>query len=209
MCGRFVDPNLRETEVDFSHTKVRPIPRRYNIKPTQDALILSGEDLSPSYARWWLVPFWHKGGLKDWKATTFNARIEDAATKPSFRASWQDDRCLIPAGGYYEWIGPKGSKRPHFIYSASNQPTLWFAGLRSTWQDLETCTILTRPANADVSDVHHRMPVILSQTERDDWMAGNHDLTIGEGARLAHYEVSPFGIKDDGPDLIEPPARLL
>jgi putative SOS response-associated peptidase YedK len=27
-------------------------------------------------ARWWLVPFWHRGGLKDFKLTTFNAKAD-------------------------------------------------------------------------------------------------------------------------------------
>src|SRR5690606_6277869 len=126
----------------------------------------------PALARWWLIPSWHKGDLKDWKATTFNARVEDAAKKPTFRGPWQYGRCLIPAGGYYEWTGEKGSKQPHFIRNAGNEETLWFAGLSSVWQDMLTCTIVTRAANETVDAVHHRMPVILNTEERDAWLAG-------------------------------------
>lgn len=107
MCGRFVDPNLRKTEVDMSQTKLTPFPRRFNVKPTQDVVILAKTLLEPMLACWWLVPSWHRGSLKDWKATTFNARIEGAKDKPAFRSVWRHGRCLIPAAGYYEWTGER------------------------------------------------------------------------------------------------------
>lgn len=84
----------------MSQTKLTPFPRRYNVKPTQEVVILAKTPLEPMLARWWLVPSWHRGGLKDWKATTFNARIEEAKDKPAFRAVWRHGRCLIPAAGY-------------------------------------------------------------------------------------------------------------
>lgn len=205
MCGRFIDPDLRDTDAQFSILKINPFPRRrFNVKPTNGVLLLDGPERTPLTARWWLVPSWHKGDLKDWKASTFNARIEEAQTKPSFRAAWKDGRCLIPAGGYYEWTGERGSKTPHFICSAGNAPTLWFAGLRSPWRELQTCTIVTRAASSAVAAVHDRMPAILSIDEQEAWLAGSDDLSIGAGAALRHYPIAPFGADDDGPELIEP-----
>ncbi|APZ53761.1 SOS response-associated peptidase [Salipiger abyssi] len=204
MCGRFVDPNLRGTDLEHSEIKIDPIPRRFNVKPTQEVLLLAKPQLEPHYARWWFVPSWHKGELRDWKATTFNARIEDAASKPTFRAVWRHGRCLIPAAGYYEWTGEKGAKQPHFIRSAGNEETLWFAGLASRWGELLTCTIMTRAANAEVSDVHHRMPVILNSDEQDAWLGGSDCTNLGAGAMLRHHPVARFGIKEDSPELIEP-----
>ncbi|WP_022707852.1 SOS response-associated peptidase [Paracoccus zeaxanthinifaciens] len=204
MCGRFIDPNLRGTEVEHSELKIDPFPRRFNIKPTQDVLVVAKTPLVGMFARWWLVPSWHRGDLKDWKATTFNARIEDAKTKPTFRAVWRHGRCLIPGGGYYEWTGDKGAKQPHLIRSAGNEETLWFAGLASRWQDLLTCTVMTRAANDDVKAVHHRMPVMLNADEREAWLGGSDDVSLGEGARLTHHPVARFGIEDDGPELLEP-----
>jgi putative SOS response-associated peptidase YedK len=48
-------------------------------------------------ARWGLIPFW-------WKAAkplrlTFNARSEEAATKPMWRHPASKARCLVPAMG--------------------------------------------------------------------------------------------------------------
>lgn len=204
MCGRFVDPDMRSAGLDTSWLKINPFPRRFNIKPTQDVLILAKQPLEAFMARWWLIPSWFDGAEpKDWKATTFNARIEDAQTKPTFRSVWRHGRCLIPAGGYYEWTGERGHKQPHFIQGAGNDPTLWFAGLASRWKGLLTCTILTRAANADVSDLHNRMPVILSLEGREAWMDGSDEVEFGTTARLRHHPVRRFGIDDEGPELAQ------
>lgn len=204
MCGRFVDPNLRADGLDTSWLKIEPFPRRYNVKPTQDVIIVAKDPLQAMTARWWLVPSWHVGDLKDWKATTFNARIEEAREKPSFRNVWRHGRCLIPVGGYYEWRGDRGTKQPFFFRSAGNDDTLWIAGLASRWQGLLTCTMMTRAANASVEPIHDRMPVILDTEEQAAWLAGSDDLEIGAGARLRHHPVRRFGVADEGADLIEP-----
>ncbi|SFU20834.1 SOS response-associated peptidase, partial [Sedimentitalea nanhaiensis] len=127
----------------------------------------------------------------------------EAAKKPTFRNAWKSGRCLIPAGGYYEWTGEKGHKQPHVILSAGNEETLWFAGLSSHWNDIHTCAILTRPANACVEQVHNRMPVILNSDEREAWMGGTDDAGIGADAILKHHPVKRFGMRDDGPELVE------
>lgn len=202
MCGRFVDPNLRSAGLDTSWLKINPFPRRFNIKPTQEVYVWHQE--APGLARWGLIPGWHKGELKDWKASTINARIEEARDKPAYRDAWRRGRILIPAGGYYEWTGTKTPKQPHFFCGAGNEEVLWFAGLASVWRDLLSCTIMTRAANLSVEPVHDRMPVILNSEERDAWLAGSEDLSIGAAARLRHHPVQSFGLQADGPDLIEP-----
>jgi len=204
MCGRFVDPNMRADGLDTSWLKIAPFPRRFNVKPTQDILIVAKAPLEAMMARWWLVPSWHVGDLKDWKATTFNARIEEARDKPSFRNVWRRGRCLIPVGGYYEWRGEKGAKQPYYFQPAGNEAILWIAGLASRWQGLLTCTMMTRAANASVEPIHDRMPVILDTDEQTAWLAGSDDLEIGAGARLRHHPVRRFGIADEGADLIDP-----
>ena len=80
MCGRFIDPNLRRTDSELSEIKIDPFPaRRFNVKPTNDVLILGKQPLQAMAARWWLIPLWHNGEARDWKATTFNARIDQMA----------------------------------------------------------------------------------------------------------------------------------
>jgi putative SOS response-associated peptidase YedK len=52
--------------------------------------------------RWGLLPFFHKGSLKAWKAATFNAKAETARTLVSFREPFKRRRCLIAADGWVE-----------------------------------------------------------------------------------------------------------
>lgn len=203
MCGRIIDPDLRNTEVEFAQLNIQPFSRRFNVKPTQPIVILAKSPLEAMMARWGLVPSWHKGDLSDWKASTFNARFEDANSKPTFRNVWRYGRCLIPVGGFYEWTGPRGHRQPHVFQAAGNENTLYLAGLASRWNDLLTCTILTRDANDAMRDIHDRMPVVLNLEERDAWLGGSDDQTLGARAQLLHHPVAPFGIEADGPELIE------
>ncbi|WP_438269033.1 SOS response-associated peptidase [Phaeobacter inhibens] len=189
----------------------------WNVKPTQlvDIAYLNADKLFSTTARWWFVPSWHRGDVKDWKRTTFNAKIETAASLPSFRNAWKSQRCIIPAAGYYEWTGPKGNKQPWWITTDSNAPALFFAGLYSRLNDdLHTCTILTRSALPQISEIHSRSPVILADDQIHPWLSGNlvsdeeqHLGTIWNGRMRAH-KVAPFGRDDDGPDLIEPFGTL-
>ncbi|WP_073138701.1 SOS response-associated peptidase [Litoreibacter ascidiaceicola] len=186
----------------------------YNIAPTQQVCLLypqEGQQLVSTTARWWLVPLWHKGSVQDWKATTFNAKIETAHEKPTFRNAWKDGRCLILATGYYEWSGTKANKQPHRIYVEQNQPVMLFAGLQSQRKDgVRTCTILTREALPEISDLHPRMPVILNGEEAEQWLGHTeNDAQIRSSfgthwdGRFRHHKVAKFGARDDGPQLIE------
>ncbi|ADE86662.1 SOS response-associated peptidase [Rhodobacter capsulatus] len=206
MCGRIVDPNLRNTEVDMSQIRIDPFGGRFNVKPTETVVILAKTPLIAMEARWGLIPSWFDGGSspKAWKAATFNARIEDAREKPAFRQVWRHGRCLVPVGGFYEWSGPKGARQPHFFRPGGNEANLYLAGLASRWRDLLTCTIMTRAATGAMGGLHDRMPVVLNADEREAWLGSTDDVSaLGAGAMLAHHPVAPFGLQDDGPELIE------
>ena len=124
MCGRFIDPNLRGTEFESTELKVTPFPRRFNVKPTDEIYVLFGDEIT--CARWGLIPGWHKDDLKDWRASTINARIEDAAKKPTFRGPWKYGRCLVPATGgtvsAYSTITIKWPETPR-LPASSRAPT--------------------------------------------------------------------------------------
>ena len=52
--------------------------------------------------RWGLIPAWHKGTLKDFKAVTINARVKGVATPGMFKGAFKSRRCIIPASGFFE-----------------------------------------------------------------------------------------------------------
>ncbi len=226
MCGRFAAGHLTQDQMreivegflrgPFVVDPTAPLPvDGFNVKPTnQIACVLRNEfGTEITSARWWFVPHFHTGPISDWKLTTFNAKIETAFEKPTFRTAWKQHRCIIPALGYYEWTGPKGQKQPWYITTQRNTKTLFFAGLYSRVGDMKTCTILTRAADPAIQDLHHRMPVILTDAEADPWLDHDPDVidTLGThwGDRFLFHKVEKIGRDDNGPHLIEPLATLL
>ena len=179
MCGRFTlieaIPWLAEILGLENPESVGKVPPRYNVSPGTDIAIVRSRENKPrelALARWGLVPFWAKD--PDFGARTINARSETAAQKPAFRAAFRYRRCLIPADGFYEWSGSGRKKQPWFIHLENRKPFA-FAGLWESWTGadgsvLETCTILTTQANEKLSELHHRMPVILPEASYADWL---------------------------------------
>ncbi len=175
MCGRFTHKytwrEVYEFHEGISHRfpDEDPAPN-YNAPPMAHVPVLCFDESGPygTMMRWSLVPGWSK--TPDTKYSTFNARSEDAATKPTFRSAFKRRRCIIPASGFYEWKKLKdGSKQPYYITRADDD-LLYFAGLWECWQDeLITCTILTTTPNAEMTALHHRMPCILEREQAEAW----------------------------------------
>ena len=108
-----------------------------------------------------------------------NARVETAATKPSFHNAFKKRRCLILADGFYEWKGSKGSKVPMFITLPDHSPFA-FAGLWETWGQEEPFTGPARYLPGMPVSLSCRstigMPVILKAEAYEPWLdPGNHD----------------------------------
>lgn len=157
---------------------------RHNIAPTQMVGVVSTEGVKSM--RWGLVPSWSKAPST--KYATFNARLEDVASKPAFRSAWkQARRCLIPAGGYYEWKTVAGQKAPYFVSCEDDGPIV-FGGLWEHWQDAQTgesvlsCSILTKQPTGLLAQLHSRMPVMLQPKDAQRWLATD----AGEGAAIAN-----------------------
>jgi putative SOS response-associated peptidase YedK len=179
MCGRFVGyRDLEALRANFPIDRVAAdLSPNYNVAPTQmiPAIVRQDDENVLRTFRWGLVPFW----AKDLSIGNrmINARSETVESKPSFRNAFQKRRCLIPADGFYEWKGQKGSKQPVFITLPDEKP-FGFAGLWEVWDDkgkedepLYTCTIITTEARSSVKDIHNRMPFILKPEAYGDWIA--------------------------------------
>jgi len=119
--------------------------------------------------QWWLVPSWSK--TPEVQYSTFNAKSEDAATKPAFRAPFRNRRCVIPASGFFEWKKlDDGSKQPYYITRADGKP-MYFAGVWDRWHDeLDSCAILTVSAKTQMQQLHTRMQCILEVEQLERWM---------------------------------------
>jgi putative SOS response-associated peptidase YedK len=165
---RFEDgavPNLQPQD------HIRPTDSAPIVRPLDPADPHAGVELHR--ARWWLVPFFHKGPLKTWKPMCTNARVETVAATAAFREAFRRRRCLVPASWFYEWTGPKGDKTM-WRFTRTGADLFCFAGLwdRAHTQDgvIESFTILTCAAGPDSAPYHTRQPVILEPEAWTRWL---------------------------------------
>ena len=199
MCGRFTHRLSWADIVRLYRLTLDPsagrndMPARFNISPTQTVPIVhndkDGNEIAED-ARWWLVPWWAKEMPK---AAMFNARIETVATSGAFKDAFKSKRCLVPADGFYEWTlapeDPKGkTKDPWYIHLPSGAP-FSFAGLWAHNDKLgvTSCTIITRPAEEPVSELHDRMPVILDPAVYDEWLSS--ETSPGDAMELLDHHL--------------------
>ena len=148
---------------------------RYNIAPTQQILTVTNEDgdrvIKPM--RWGLIPSWAKDGQT--LPLNINARDDRMATGGFWRRPLRNQRCLVPADGYYEWAGPKSNRTPVFI-RRKDERLFAFAGLYDTWRHPVTgeltrsCAIVTTDPNPSLKQIHPRMPAILGTEAEALWL---------------------------------------
>lgn len=259
MCGRFSlssDPALLAAELDAVDEASSPPPGlwpdraphspRYNIAPTTTIPVLTldiprerlDQPASPERVvramRWGLVPSWARDSKN--LPTLFNARVETAFSKPSFRSAVARRHCVVPMDGWYEWVpgepattgGRAGAKQP-FHMSLPGDRGLLMAGLWEARRDPEdetvtqlSCTVLTTEALGPLRRVHDRMPLVVHPSVLSDWldpaaMGDPRALVGGAGGDLGQWaesvQIRPVSravsnVRNEGPGLVrtEDPA---
>jgi putative SOS response-associated peptidase YedK len=191
MCGRYIlTAPSHALQRQFDLTNARTLAPRYNIAPTQDAPVVrqrrepGGERLLHSL-RWGLVaadaenP--HDG------APLINLRAETVLDKPAFRAAFLKRRCLVPADGFYEWPQDGPPRQPRLVTRCDGR-LFALAGLWERWTPkeqvadaprfIDSFAILTTTANALLSPLHDRMPVILPEDAYGRWL--DHEAAAAE-----------------------------
>jgi putative SOS response-associated peptidase YedK len=219
MCGRYVSKAEAAMERDWALARKPPKFESYNVAPSQLVPVVRTRDgdRDCGLIRWGLVPFWAKGIPP--KLSTINARVETMATAASYRGPWKrSQRCILPALGFYEWQLREGGKQPYFIH-LTDRELFGFAGLwdQSTTLDgkiIESCTIITLPANRLLAEIHNgreRMPAILPLADHGSWLEGDGDaamrcLTPYPDELMDAYPVSTKvnSPKNNGPELLAP-----
>lgn len=233
MCGRYVSPDEAaiERQWHIGRRNSNPFPRRFNVAPTTEVPLLrvSGRsrEIELRLGRWGLIPHWWKEARPP--KSSFNARLEEAASKPMWRDAFRRARCLIPAEGWYEWqrrervdasTGEVQSiKQPYFIRRRDAR-LLCFAGLLSWWtppgaSELQlSCSILTTAATGPLASLHERMPVVMADDVHASWLDAQRCDPDGVlemirahtiSAELEHYPVRTLvnDSKAEGPQLVE------
>jgi len=144
-----------------------------NVSPGDGVgVVIDGLKRRMDVFRWGLVPSWAKDISIGFRL--INARAETLTEKPSFRNAFARRRCLIPAGGFYEWR-KEGSLKQPYLFQLENRQAFTFAGLWEYWQDdqgneLYSCTIITTTPNDLLAEYHERMPVVLDAEHCWKWL---------------------------------------
>lgn len=197
MCGRFY--------TDFDDAQYREMLAQLYLKSERDAGLLmlkNGEVFptdvvaaldqnGPRAMRWGFARF-------DGKGKIINARSETALEKNMFRSPMlsntaiaQTGRCLIPASGYFEWETREKQKIKYKLRPAK-EGLFTFAGLyrSEAGADTPVFVILTSPAAEGISFIHDRMPLILSQEQREAWLNDQASAAwlLEEGTQEIVYE---------------------
>ncbi len=221
MCGRFAFYSPGEATAALFGVEAAPaVEQRYNIAPTQYiAAIRRGDEENNEMAmlRWGLVPSWAKDPSIGNRM--INARAETLAEKPSFRTAYRKRRCLILADGFYEWHTENDVKIPYYISLASGNPFA-FAGLWEHWQSketdekLQTTTIVTTAANDFLSQLHHRMPIVLESESANRWLDGDMGLLDELTANAPALQAWPVdrvmnNARNEAPELINPVGPVI
>ncbi|WP_129776525.1 SOS response-associated peptidase [Peristeroidobacter soli] len=246
MCGRYVSPAeaaiVRAIEIQRHSWSSRLRSQglfgmRYNVSPTDPVPVvrvvreLDGER-EGTHLRWGLIPHWARGKAM---GNTINARIETLRTNASFRDAWQrGQRCLVALSGFYEWQAQPPDWQvavPYYITVVDQDPFflagLWDRSVTPAGEMIESCTVITMPANELMADIHNskktagkrvllaqeerRMPAILAREDHQTWLSGAPEEAFKVLKQFPSGEMFAYPVsnrvnsnRNDGPDLIQP-----
>jgi putative SOS response-associated peptidase YedK len=224
MCGRYTltdpDPRLLRFRFGLSESAQIDQKARFNVAPTDPVLAIRLDRdgaPEPGILRWGLIP--HYADPDAFDRLLINARAETVAEAPAFRDAFESHRCLIVADGFYEWRHEETGKKPVWITRPAREPFafagLWARSRRPDGSTVHSCAIVTCPPGDVVAPIHDRMPVILDAEAEPAWLdpttAGpelmellvpTDELTVTEVSDAVN------DVRQDGPELIEPPLRL-
>jgi putative SOS response-associated peptidase YedK len=103
-----------------------------------------------------------------------HARAETVADTPLFADAFRRRRAIVPVDTYYQRKTGAGTEARYAVSRADGRPMAW-AGLWESYQwpggEIErTYCVITVAANALLSPIHDRMPVVLEEADWPLWL---------------------------------------
>ena len=191
MCGRFawfnkpteIIDSFKTVDLNIEKNPIADIPS-YNIAPSQKIIVIKSESktsLTFHQMKWGLEPPKIKYGSNETftdKLNLFNARADKISNSWPWQTLYENNRCLIPCSGYYEWTKSSmfSKSSTPFMTQMKDKKPFYLAGLFSTQSedfkktDVGSCTIITTEANSLQSTIHKRMPVIIPVENASIWL---------------------------------------
>ncbi|MCR5023173.1 MAG: SOS response-associated peptidase [Lachnospiraceae bacterium] len=200
MCARYYLDN----EVDRSLFRIfggglkypdKKVEKDKDICPSDEGLIIikscegsSGEESPDDGGS-------YEGELLKWgypcydgKGLIINARIENIEERKSFSNGIKNNRCLIPASGFYEW----DDNKDRVTFKSADSDMFLFGGIYDIFNGEKRFAIITCDANDSMKPVHDRMPFVIPASEKDKWLSGEfrelYDLRIPEFKVIREFE---------------------
>lgn len=175
------DGNLYSPEEEYYHVSgfTRPfLPTTLNTEPTTISL-----------SRWKLLPFWVKSEQDASKyANTLNAESESIFEKSSYKNFIGKYRGLLYVNGFYEPHKVQGQKETENYFLHLPDKEIFTLGIvYAPWEDKQTgaryntFSIITTAANEQLAEIHNekkRMPLVISQDMRTDWLDASDPVEI-------------------------------
>ena len=178
MCGRFINLNkIDKLNKIFEINESKNIDNEisYNIAPSQSSIIITNSKFFKIESAHWGIKFFDK--RQNQEKNIINSRLETIQKKILFKESFEKRRCVIPANGYYEWSVKDNIKIPYFI-NIPDKEMIYFAGIWKYFNfkksSMKVFSIITKPANNLLKEIHDRMPVTLSAEESKDYLDHNN-----------------------------------
>ena len=194
MCGRYVITKAASKTKNIIQKNNGVVDEiNYNAFPGSVLPVITKEEdqLALHKFHWGLVPKWSEK-KKDFKPLN-NARLETIHEKVTFKGLIAARRCVVPADGYYEWRKDENDRKVPYYFTGTDLQTLYFAGLYQKNTNTEF-SIITSEAKGDVTEIHHRMPVILQEQDIGRYLDLKTDaltlLNVYPGVPLTFNEVS-------------------
>lgn len=182
------------------------VPPRYNIAPPEPILVVvvpprqTRRRLLP--CRWGLIPAAASDDTA-W-ARLVSLRLSLAARRPELSRLLRCQRCLVPATGFFQWLGVHGRVRPWHVRRGDGG-LFAFAALWDAWQppegpEVHSCVILLGPPNPLLAQFGPQAPIVVPPGQYAAWLDPADDAITGaawlgepwDGADFAAYPVSTW-----------------
>ena len=138
------------------------------------------------------------------KTLLLNARSETAATKPTFKDSWESHRCIVPASWYFEWehsINSSGKTvtGDKYLIQPKGSDLTWLCGIYRMENSLPYFVILTCEAVDEIRFIHDRMPLIMPGELVDEWIRpdARPDMLMKKALKEMVYEKAAVTVQSE------------
>jgi len=201
MCGRFINlTGINSIKKIFNiDSSLNFNLLSFNISPSQNChIIFKKNDLKIDVAKWGYI---FNDSKTNQEKNAINSRLETIANKILFKESYYERKCIIPLNGYFEWSIKDNKKTPFFIHLPPSEP-MYLAGIWK-YNDYKinthkVFTVITKNANKHIGEIHHRMPIVLSRYEAEEFLYDDNSSLLSKSftssieSELDFFPVSKF-----------------